>query len=112
MDVAIVRQQAALRGMVKVRTLVDAGLLTRSAAENLWAPSVPPIQLDIFPDVAHRSYSQMAVKMDNAHGAIFAVDAAQKRESNGMVATQSDDSREGLALFRDTRLLRICCRHS
>lgn len=40
MDVAVVCQQAVLRRMIKVCAMVDACLLARCTAEDLWAPSV------------------------------------------------------------------------
>ena len=60
----------------------------------------------------HCMYLQMTIEMDNAHRTIFAVDAAKKWKSNGMVTTQSDNPWESLALFRYTWLLCVCCRWS
>ncbi len=40
----------------------------------------------------------MAVKVDDRHGSVRAVDGSQQGEGDGVVATQSDDPREGLAV--------------
>ena len=56
--------------MEKVSAVVDAGLVARGTTEDLGLPRV-----------------EMAVEMDDAHGAVGTVDGAQERESDGVVTT-------------------------
>ena len=36
--------------------------------------------------------------MDHGNGSVGAVDGPEKRESDGVIASESDDAREGLSL--------------
>ena len=40
---------------------------------------------------------QMAVKVDDGDGAIFSVDRTEKRECDGVISSESDQTRESLA---------------
>lgn len=59
--------------MVEVGTVVDRGLLGRTAAEHLWSPGV-----------------QVRVEVKDCDWTVGTSDAAQKRQSDGVVAAQSD----------------------
>src|ERR1700760_1778549 len=51
---------------------------------------------------------QVAVEVNDAYGAVGAVDRAKKRKSDGMVTTKGDDARERLAtLGIEARLLSV-----
>lgn len=80
MDVAVIGQQALLRSPIEVRAMVDSCLFTRCTTEYARLPGV-----------------QMRVKMNNADGSVGLIDTAQKWEGDGVVTTQSDDTREGFA---------------
>ncbi len=81
-DVGVVAQQALLGRVVEVRPVVDAGDLRGRAAEDLGAPRV-----------------QVAVEVDDRDGAVGAVDGAQQRQGDGVVAAEGDDARERLAVL-------------
>ena len=106
-DVGVVAQQALLSGMVEVRSVVDAGHLGGRATEDLGAPLLGR-QRRVRPTTSSRALRageraeptgiQMAVKVDDRHGSVRAVDGPQQGEGDGVVATQSDHPREGLAV--------------
>lgn len=90
MDVGVVAQQALLGGVVEVRPVVDAGHLGGRAAEHLGPPRV-----------------QVAVEVDDRDGPVGAVDGAQQRQGDGVVAAEGDDARERLAELGRARLLGV-----
>lgn len=51
----------------------------------------------------------MAVKVHYRHGAVCAVDGAQQRQGDGVVAAEGDDARQGLALLGWAGLVRVGC---
>jgi len=85
MDVGVVLEQTLLRGVVEVSAVVDAGLLGRSTAEDLWLPGV-----------------QVRVEVDDCDRAVGAVHAAEQRQGDGVVTAESDHTRERLALLGGT----------
>lgn len=86
-DRAVVGQQSFLARPVEVRAVVDGRLLGRCTPKDLGLPCV-----------------QVRVEVDHADWAVCFVDAAQQGEGDGVVAAQSDDSRECLAGFANAGL--------
>lgn len=82
-DVCVVLEQTLHGCMIEVRAVVDGGNLGGRAAEDLGLPSV-----------------EMAVKVDDRHRPVGAVDGPQQRQGDGVVATQGNDSGQRLALER------------
>jgi len=50
---------------------------------------------------------QMAVKVDDGDGAVFAVDGAEEGESDGVVTSKGDHTRECFAMLRRTGLVGV-----
>jgi hypothetical protein len=51
---------------------------------------------------------QMGVEVDDRDGTVFAVDGAEEGECDGMVTSQSDQTRQCLAHLRRARLVGMC----
>lgn len=51
---------------------------------------------------------EMAVKVNNRYRTVGAVDGTQQREGDGVVASQRDDPRQGLAVLGRAFLLSVC----
>jgi len=79
-DVGVVCEEAFLGGVEEVGAVVYAGLLGGRAAEDFGAPGI-----------------EMAVKVDDGDGAVFSVDGTEKGEGDGVVSSESDQTRERLA---------------
>lgn len=85
-DIAVIREQSLKRGMVEISAVVYTGLFAWSAAEDLWSPCVAfPISEAFLPKAC--LCLQVAIEVNDAHRAIFTVDAAQEWESDCMVST-------------------------
>lgn len=52
----------------------------------------------------------MTVKVNDRHGTVGTVDRAQQGQGDSVVATQSDDTRQGALVLRRSLLRRICGR--
>jgi hypothetical protein len=86
-NIAVVGEQAFLGSPVEVGAVVDGGLLGRRATEDLGLPGV-----------------EVGVEMDDADGAVGAVDTAEKWESDCVVTAQGDEARQGAARLGHTGL--------
>jgi hypothetical protein len=88
MDVSVVGEQTFLGGVEEVSAVVDGGLLAGRTAKDLGLPGV-----------------EMAVEVDDADGTVMAIDRAKKRESDGVIASKSNQAGQRGALFGWTRLI-------
>jgi hypothetical protein len=88
MDVSIVSEQTFLSSVEEVSAVVDGGLLAGRTAKDLGLPGV-----------------EMAVEVDDADGTVMAIDRAKKRESDGVIASKSNQAGQRGALFGWTRLI-------
>lgn len=88
MDVSVVSEQTFLGSVEEVSAVVDGGLLAWRTTKHLGLPGV-----------------EMAVKVDNTDRSIMAIDRAEKRESDSMIASKSDQTGQRSALFGRTRLI-------
>jgi hypothetical protein len=86
MDVGVVPQQSLLGGVVEVRAVVDAGLLAGCSTEDFGLPRI-----------------EMGVEVDDGDWTIGAVDAAEERQGDGVVASQGDDAGEGMSFLADAQ---------
>ena len=89
-NVGVVLQKALHRGMVEVRSMVDACDFAWSAAEDLGLPGV-----------------EVRVEVDHSDRAVGFVHAAKDGEGDGVVAAHGDDTREGLALLCESGLFGV-----
>lgn len=71
MDVGVVCKEAFLSSMEEVGSVVDSGLLTGRATEDLGLPGVTISSSDIIDVYTLWSDSQMAVEVDHADWAIL-----------------------------------------
>lgn len=82
MDISVIGEQAFLCSVVEVSAMVDAGDFAGRATENFGLPGV-----------------EMGVEVDDRDRAVSTVDGTEERESDSVVTTEGDDSREGFAVF-------------
>lgn len=100
MDVGVVCEEAFLGGVEEVGAVVYAGLLGGRAAEDFGAPGIAGGGVSgSFEGGKTRVDGglQMAVKVDDGDGAVFSVDGTEKGEGDGVVSSESDQTRERLA---------------
>lgn len=72
MDVGVVSEKAFLRSMEEVGSVVDARLLARGAAKDLGLPCIASGSISTWvTTVPARCALQMAIKVDDAHRAVF-----------------------------------------
>jgi len=84
MNISIIPQQPLLMRVVKVGSVVNTRLFSRTAAENFRFPGI-----------------EMGVEVDDGYGAVSAVHASEEREGDGVVASECYDARKRFAVFRD-----------
>ena len=83
MDVRVISQQTFLRSMVEVCPVIDARLMRRRSAEDLWLPCVPVHSMSILPRTKVLAPDiQVTVEVNHGNRAIFAIDTSQKRQSD------------------------------
>lgn len=87
MDVGVVGKKTFLSSVEEVSAVVDGGLVTGRATENLRLPGV-----------------EMAVKVDDTDGTVVTVYGAEKRESNGVIASKSYQAGQRSPLLGRPRL--------
>ena len=69
--------------MVEVGSVVDGGLVGRGATKDFGSPGV-----------------EVGVEVEDGDGPVGAVDGAEERESDGVVAAEGDESGQRFAGFR------------
>lgn len=96
MDVGVVGEEALLGGVEEVGAVVDAGLFAGGAAEDFGTPGVAGWGVGLLVglwdgrgvmELEVGYYVQMAVKVDDGYGAVFAVDGAEEGEGDGVVTS-------------------------
>lgn len=82
MDVCVIAQETLLGSMPEVCTVVDGCNFRRCSSEDLWLPGI-----------------EMGIEVNDRDRTVGAVYGSQERECNGMIASESDDTRKSLAML-------------
>lgn len=88
MDRRIVGDKTLLSCVVEVSTMVDGGLLGRTATEDLWFPGI-----------------KVRVEVKDSDWAICCGDAAEERQRDGVITSEGNQSWQSLAFGRKANLL-------
>jgi hypothetical protein len=91
-DVGVVGEQAFLRSVVEVCTMVDASHLARGSTKDLGLPGV-----------------EMGVEVDDGDRTVSTVDGAEEGEGDGVVSTEGDNSGKCLSVLCWPLLLGVGC---
>lgn len=92
MDIGIISEQTLHRSVVEVGSVVDAGNLGGCASEDLGLPGV-----------------EVRVEVDDGDGAVCFVHAPEQRESDGVVASEGDDTWEDFSVLGDADVVGFRC---
>lgn len=93
--------------MEEVGAVVDASLLAGRTSKDLGAPGVALNKLIGGLRRKGRVSVQMAVKVDDSNGSVFAVDGAEEGKGDSVVTSESDHTGECLAVLGRTRLVGV-----
>lgn len=95
MDIRVISQQALLRGMVEIRSVVNACHFAWAATKDLWFPRV-----------------KMRIKVDNRDRPVGTVNRTQQGKGDRVVTTKGNDTGKSLAIFSRAGFLGIGGRRS
>jgi hypothetical protein len=109
MNIAIIFQKPLNGGVIKVGAVVNGSNFARGTTKDLRLPGIAVDTLAPFITIGEclENIIQVAVKMNNRDRTIGLVDAPQQRQSNGVIASKRDKSRQHLTSSGKTLLAGI-----